>query len=51
MYHNWRQEQVECMLSLRYLWAIQVEPQELLVSSGRVSEVHKASICTEVEKQ
>lgn len=39
------------MLSLRYLWAIQVEPQELLVSSGRVSEVHKASICTEAEKQ
>lgn len=51
MDHNWRQEQAECMLSLRYLWAIQVELQELLVSSGRVSEVHKASICTEVEKQ
>ena len=51
MDHNWKQEQVECMLSLRYLWAIQVEPQELLLSSGRVSEVHKASSCTKVEKQ
>lgn len=26
-------------------------PQELLLSSGRVSEVHKASSCTKVEKQ